>query len=468
MPQVTLSRGQRGTGRLGRLLCEDDELQGGVSLHRLALPQQDRRLFVGLGRWVWWSAGTTGPPRVSLCHVEVECFSLRRAANACSDNLFMPDTRCTSGQAVNSPGRYATAAAILSNGTLSAQGLSQWLRDACPVEEAAHACFYAGDSRAASLARLAFPDATNACTSQNLSIPDALLHGRRRRLVFIGDSLSRQHFVVVACSLRRHISKADLTWYVPQHRMSPGQPGECPASSGSTREAVFTRELPTAHCRLERRGCVHTTFGLTLCTDGGNRPDLISNSLDDWLLTDAMIVLNFGQHVNDPAEYSSLLANWTARIASAHSTTRHVSKATLPPLVIWRETTPTHFNTSDGQWTGHETSDGSCQPSASSYCCVSLTTERRRRQRWRNEMANAAFTAAGVPIMRVYERLAARWEAHVGWPHREDALMTDCMHWCLPGALDAWDSQLWRLLGRLLGAEPHVGEGLPESRTFRT
>ncbi|KAK1619628.1 hypothetical protein QYE76_025145 [Lolium multiflorum] len=64
--------------------------------------------------------------------------------------------------------------------------------------------------------------------------------------------------------------------------------------------------------------------------------------------------------------------------------------------------------------------------------------------------AASAASAARFVLMDVSEMMQMRGDGHPGqyrhWPHEKVGFGIDCMHWCLPGPVDAWNELLLHLL----------------------
>jgi hypothetical protein len=64
--------------------------------------------------------------------------------------------------------------------------------------------------------------------------------------------------------------------------------------------------------------------------------------------------------------------------------------------------------------------------------------------------AASAASAARFVLMDVSEMMQMRADGHPGqyrhWPHEKVGFGIDCMHWCLPGPVDAWNELLLHLL----------------------
>jgi hypothetical protein len=60
--------------------------------------------------------------------------------------------------------------------------------------------------------------------------------------------------------------------------------------------------------------------------------------------------------------------------------------------------------------------------------------------------AKAEAAAAGLLLMDTTPAMLLRPDGHPSryghWPHQNVTLYNDCVHWCLPGPIDAWNEML--------------------------
>ena len=71
-------------------------------------------------------------------------------------------------------------------------------------------------------------------------------------------------------------------------------------------------------------------------------------------------------------------------------------------------------------------------------------------EEFRGAVGVTAESAARFVLMDVSEMMQMRGDGHPGqyghWPHEKVGFGIDCVHWCLPGPVDAWNELLLHLL----------------------
>ena len=229
------------------------------------------------------------------------------------------------------------------------------------------------------------------------------LAGRNRTVVFMGDSLTRQHFIATACRLRLDHALLRFAADFKDHESSKG--------------AYLRSALATF-------GASNATFTLRLDKDehdAGLEAYVAARCAD--LRRGDVVVINVGAHYSGGAHYRHTPDTYGERVRSALRVA-----ANCTPLVLWRETAATHFR--DGVWHGQGK-------------CYDRTARQDRRVSGPgtypalNALANAAAEENGIPILRVYkDSLTAGAAAHI------DGENHDCLHWCLPGVPDLWATAL--------------------------
>lgn len=242
----------------------------------------------------------------------------------------------------------------------------------------------------------------NRSTAGSLANLSSILEGRV--LVFMGDSLSRQNFIAMACRLMGdHELLASSTDFVTHEVHAAKEPW---LRSG---DAVF--RSPTSG----------GTFRLRL------DPDQHVDGLEAYLGAQCrglsrrdVLVVNQGAHYSDDARsYGEKVESALRAVGTLKRRDR------CPALLVWRETAANHFD--DGVWHGA----GDCHDRTSS-------DDRRIKGKGTypalNERANAAAKENGLAILKVYkDSLKADARAHIG-----GSVHHDCLHWCLPGVPDLW------------------------------
>jgi len=223
------------------------------------------------------------------------------------------------------------------------------------------------------------------------------LAGRNRTVVFMGDSLSRQHFIATACRLRLDHALLHFAADFKDHESSKGAYLRSASATFRASNATFTLRLDK-----DEHDAGLEAYVAARCAD---------------LRRGDVVVINEGAH------YSATPGAYGERVRSALR-----AAANCTPLVLWRETAATHFR--DGVWHGQGK-------------CYDRTARQDRRVSGPgtypalNALANAAADEHDIPILRVYkDSLAAGAAAHI------DGENHDCLHWCLPGVPDLWATAL--------------------------
>ena len=229
-----------------------------------------------------------------------------------------------------------------------------------------------------------------------------------RRIVFMGDSLTRQHFVAAACRL-----------------YAEGAP------------LLDSRAAFEAHRNSNRSSFLKTaaaTFaGVALVLDadaGAEGLEAYATAQCGALGARDVLVLNQGAH------YSADHRRYAAAVESAFRAIGLLKKVGgCPATVFWRETAPNHF--ASGVWHGKGT-------------CHDRTATQDKALRGSglypalNRAAATAARANGLFLLKVYQKsLSAGAAAHVGGGGGGGGGKSDdCLHWCLPGVPDLWTLEL--------------------------
>jgi len=223
-----------------------------------------------------------------------------------------------------------------------------------------------------------------------------------RRLVFVGDSISIQHFQSFLCNLAPFQLNSQLNWADP----SWNGKANCPQGS--------------QHCYLSS-SCIPFPSNVTVCFSSSNR---------GYTLPTDTVVLNFGLHMFSSKQLEETLKKFLIP-----------SNAT----VIWRETSLQHFLTSDGAWpiSGRsqldKTNCGKIRDRNDIY-----VGETYRR----NLNVTNIFASLGHRCLYTVEYAIDFHFGHINQQSRQDANQNvyDCTHWCLPGMPDLWSKILYNML----------------------
>ena len=348
---------------------------------------------------------------------------------------------------------YFSAADLAGNATASppyAGVGDEWLRTACAFREPPHDCrthSAAAANRSAALAArrvepvagCALGGALAAARGNETAAVLAALR-RARRLTFAGDSISRQHFIEVVCSVIDEVTDAKLVW------RSTDTFSNCPSDASYRSERIAWASPPRGRrCQIARASATLRSGGKLEYL--GDRPEF---GLDQ----PGVHVINVGMHHGTRAEHEGAVKRVLAAIAAAAREARGANRSA--PLVVWRETTPAHFMRlgpdDNGSWKLPDDAEQARRcDGKSTYCCRPLDAATAARQNWRNRVANPLLRAAGVPVFATYDALVPQWDAHVNFPRRKDRYQIDCVHFCSPGVLsDLWVGPFFLWLGRYL------------------
>ncbi|KAG5193151.1 hypothetical protein JKP88DRAFT_256370 [Tribonema minus] len=250
-----------------------------------------------------------------------------------------------------------------------------------------------------------------------------------RKLVFAGDSLSRQNFISTACLLhaspRVAVVEDRIKWYTDW---------PCHGTRNCIRGGAHSGFIG---------GCVRFALDgesdageLTVCFNPAERGVPVDAIAARHALVPRrdVLVANLGTHMrkNEQAPHvRQVLDKWTAPADAARL-----------PLLIYRETAPQHFRGTSpaGEYDAVAAIGAACQATID-LDAYSLSTPERRG------------LAGRVPFVA-----ANPWSAEAGALHVAAGVLgvakntQDCTHWCLPGVPDVWSAQLFNYLRAHLAA----------------
>eukprot|EP00884_Botryococcus_braunii_P019889 jgi/Botrbrau1/6584/Bobra.0189s0011.1 len=175
-----------------------------------------------------------------------------------------------------------------------------------------------------------------------------------------------------------------------------------------------------------------------------------------------IMVVNFGLHHSDSAHYQHFL-NLFGQHFSNHW-------AQLP-YMIWRETSPEHFQTYTG-----EQDCPDCKPPKKPFVCqavegvmlnvrneLEVSDPRKEvvaRGNWRNERARGVMRQLAIPIMPIWNHSLPLWQFHTHAPEND---MTGCVHSCRPSIFEMWLYLLYKALKEELHKFPAVTQPRPSA-----
>jgi len=233
------------------------------------------------------------------------------------------------------------------------------------------------------------------CAKAGFSCLQAISHPiglTRINLTFVGDSLSIQHFNSFSCMLWARCGK----------------------------HSEFTRSVADATQRCR------SICGSQLCLQNAGTRYAGQHSTAYYL--------KLFENVSDYQVYNEGL--WWNSIAAAtekfnaflsvFSTLSDENKR----RVIWRETSPQHFQS--GRWSVWYKKEA-CRPLQSAM------------NPWKNTRLSAL--AQGCTFLEVWDLSATAWSDHLAQKtnHTRHRGM-DCTHFCEPGLIDVWSNRLWYML----------------------
>ncbi|KAK9821784.1 hypothetical protein WJX81_002796 [Elliptochloris bilobata] len=129
-----------------------------------------------------------------------------------------------------------------------------------------------------------------------------------------------------------------------------------------------------------------------------------------------IVVVNSGlHHNNDYAGKLGVLADWGAEARRCGL------------QLMWRDTSPQHFNTSGGEWPGGEP-PYNCTPHREPVLDGG----------WRNKLATPIFQERGIPVLDTWNQTTELWEFH-----RDNGHGHECSHFCFPSAPQVWVHALY-------------------------
>jgi hypothetical protein len=217
---------------------------------------------------------------------------------------------------------------------------------------------------------------------------------RNRRLLFAGDSVTSQHFNIVFCSLFSH--SPNTQWY---YSAFPGQ------QTGVTYFPEYNATILFVQDYLETLTDVENILNHYISAGNVTSPEDI-------------LVLNFGLHFHTSTTILPYLEELVFEWGELQSPFER-------PILLWRETSPQHFNSSDEP----ELPMGYHVSLTKDPFCVPLEDYNvAYKQDFRNRLANHFVGGANIPVMRIYNVTRSQWDVHMGLHYRNK--FTDCTHSC--------------------------------------
>ncbi|XP_020173783.1 protein trichome birefringence-like 19 [Aegilops tauschii subsp. strangulata] len=279
---------------------------------------------------------------------------------------------------------------------------------------------------------------------------------RSKTIAFVGDSLARNHKDSLICLLTR-VAEPTTSW--PSSKHTVYHYGEYNFTVAS-----FWAPYLVRHEQIDDDGPAHTglwNLHLDEAEDvwAARIPELdyVVVSASSWFYRPSMLYASgrlVGCHYCQLPNVSDLTPRYALRMAT-RAALRALSGADgrFRGTALLRTVDPSQYE--GGQWNSE---DGNCVRTAPSRRGERRVEgfERDFRELQREEFAAAAERAAAtgnarMMLMDTTEAMILRADAHPskyrGWtPEKHFTLYNDCVHWCLPGAIDTWNDMLLHML----------------------
>ncbi|KAG5183530.1 hypothetical protein JKP88DRAFT_198936 [Tribonema minus] len=252
----------------------------------------------------------------------------------------------------------------------------------------------------------------------------------RRKIVFVGDSLTRQMFTSLLCLL--HASPAvrvvsdTIEWSTKWSCLRLPNCIERGRHSGFTKGCVTFTPAAASAAASATGGGAPEADALEVCYDYKDDGELVAFAMlrhPDLRARRDIVVANSGIHMT-LRERSYDMTHYVAHARA---------DAARLPIAVYRETSPQHFEgTAGGLYFKGKSSFKRCKDS------VVLAEEPLSEP-------ERAYMAGQVAMLAVNPLAAAAGNMHVG-------AGVDCTHWCAPGVPDLWNVALFNYLSAHLAA----------------
>ncbi|XP_044949616.1 protein trichome birefringence-like 19 [Hordeum vulgare subsp. vulgare] len=280
----------------------------------------------------------------------------------------------------------------------------------------------------------------------------ALMRGKT--IAFVGDSLARNHKDSLICLLTR-VAEPRMSW--PSSKHTVYHYGEYNFTVAS-----FWAPYLVRHEQIDDDGPAHTgLWNLHLDEPedvwAARIPELdyAVVSASSWFYRPSMLYEAgrlVGCHYCKLPNVTDLTPRHALRMAT-RAALRALSGADgrFRGTALLRTVDPSQYE--GGQWSSE---DGNCVRTAPQRRGERRVEglERDFRELQVEELAAAERAAAGgvrMMLMDTTEAMVLRADAHPskyrGWtPEKHFTLYNDCVHWCLPGAIDTWNDMLLHMI----------------------
>ena len=227
---------------------------------------------------------------------------------------------------------------------------------------------------------------------------------RNKRLMFSGDSMSMQNFIMVACSL--HVE----------------------AESEYSKEWCIKPECAEGaeHCQLVTAKVFYPEYNTTIVFLGTQAFDYNSKHHGEHDLIEYIdygqlwspfdiLLLNVGLHASS--------RDWLSKVTQKISEQYNCTKPDQRPILIWRETSAQHFDTeSDGEPSGYFNYPNK-EP-----CVQHSDFDKAYLEDYRNRIPERWMNRYQIPILRINNASSLAMDQHFGLHPR--IKYTDCTHFC--------------------------------------
>lgn len=276
-------------------------------------------------------------------------------------------------------------------------------------------------------------------------------------LFFVGDSLTFQHYRTTLCHVHAAGFRKYNSWKLPGPEIGP-------RTSPRVGVSCIGFVGCTAFCWLAagsaRAGepSVEQALGFLAASRDVSR---LLRNITSGAPLQLVVVANEGLWwTHDEAERRARAAAalWAGR--ASNRSLRGLRGACL----LWRETSPSHFNTPGGvfpqELQGREPATATAAEAAAlaSLTCEAGDATGRTASPW-DGLSRGLEDAYALPTVRVWKRSAPHWDKHVDTRCAKIArqardnvtIRHDCLHWCTPGIVDLWVGPLLEAVAERCG-----------------
>ncbi|XP_002963663.2 protein trichome birefringence-like 19 [Selaginella moellendorffii] len=265
---------------------------------------------------------------------------------------------------------------------------------------------------------------------------------RGKKLLFLGDSLARNHHQSLLCSLSQVETprelyargRKDIKLEFPSHGFVL---------------AILWSPLLVQHRRTSQAFEIHLDTPEAVWASEVSSYDIVVISAGQWFFRPSIYyVKNTTVGRNEQLPHSSLpdvKFTYGLKMAFASALEYVLHSAGFSGLLILRTEAMSHYE--HGQWN----SGGTCnktKPTANQSSEVTWTpSEMRRLQLEASREVLTRKSRAKFRIIDITRSMFLRPDGHPGrYRGQEDLVVHDCLHWCLPGPIDMWNQMLLHVL----------------------